>query len=133
MIKKQQTSDKIAGSLSLACALHCLLMPSYLIETSGFLSFSIDNELIHLVILLVALPVSIYALMQGLKNHKETPIFIIGIFGLLVLVASYYLGEQVLGGTFEKTATLIGSLFVIFAHYRNHQACIELDCDSCHD
>ncbi len=52
MIKRQQASDKIAGSLSLACALHCLFMPSFLIVTSGFLSVSIDNELIHLVILL---------------------------------------------------------------------------------
>ena len=68
MIKRQQASDKIAGSLSLACALHCLFMPSFLIVTSGFLSVSIDNELIHLVILLAALPVSIYALARGRPN-----------------------------------------------------------------
>ena len=133
MIKRQQASDKIAGSLSLACALHCLFMPSFLIVTSGFLSVSIDNELIHLVILLAALPVSIYALARGLKNHKEFMIFVLGVVGLSILGVSYYLGEAVLGEAYEKTLTILGSLFVVFAHYRNHQACVALDCDSCHD
>tara|TARA_B100000965_G_scaffold158679_1_gene132236 strand:+ start:642 stop:1043 length:402 start_codon:yes stop_codon:yes gene_type:complete len=133
MIKRQQASDKIAGSLSLACALHCLFMPSFLIVTSGFLSASIDNELVHLVILLLAVPVSIYALARGLKNHKEFLIFVLGIVGLSVLGIGYYLGEAVLGETYEKAVTVLGSMLVVFAHYRNHQACIALECDSCHD
>ena len=133
MIKTQETTDKLAGSLSLLCALHCLFMPSFLILTSGFLSFSIDNEFLHFIILLLAVPVSVYALIQGLKNHKELFIFIIGLCGLSVLSTAYYLGEAALGEALEKTLTVVGSLIVIFAHYRNHQACKALECDSCHD
>ena len=70
MIKTQETTDKLAASLSLLCALHCLFMPSFLILTSGFLSFSIDNEFLHFIILLLAVPVSVYALIQGLKMCK---------------------------------------------------------------
>ena len=133
MIKTQETTDKLAGSLSLLCALHCLFMPSFLILTSGFLSFSIDNEFLHFIILLFAVPVSVYALIQGLKNHKELFIFIIGLCGLSVLSTAYYLGEAALGETLEKTLTVAGSLIIVFAHYRNHQACKALECDSCHD
>ena len=32
----------------------------------------------------------------------------------------------------EKSLTLLGSLFVIYAHYKNHQICKELNCD-CHN
>ena len=110
MIKTQETTDKLAGSLSLLCALHCFF-----------------------IILLFAAPVSVYALIQGLKNHKELFIFIIGLCGLSVLSTAYYLGEAALGETLEKTLTVVGSLIVIFAHYRNHQACKALECDSCHD
>ena len=133
MIKTQETTDKLAGSLSLVCALHCLFMPSFLILTSGFLSYSIDNEFVHFVILLFAAPISLYALVQGVRNHKELFIFIIGLCGLSILVVAYWLGVAVLGETLEKTLTVAGSVLVIFAHYRNHQACKALECDSCHD
>ena len=84
-------------------------------------------------ILLFAVPISVYALVQGFRNHKELFIFIIGLCGLSVLAVAYWLGEAALGETLEKTLTVAGSVLVIFAHYRNHQACKALECDSCHD
>ena len=48
----QVKADKLSITLSLACMIHCLLMPSFLILTSGFLALSIDNEFIHKVFLI---------------------------------------------------------------------------------
>lgn len=132
MIKEQLKTDKLAMTLSLACVAHCFLVPSFLILTSGFLSFSIDNEFIHTLILFIAAPVSTYALVLGYKNHKKTSFFVIGVTGLLILIA-VLLGEAMLGESLVKSLTLFGSILIIFAHFKNHQLCKEIECTSCHD
>ena len=132
MIKEQLKTDKLAMTLSLACVAHCFLVPSFLILTSGFLSFSIDNEFIHTLILFIAAPVSTYALVLGYKNHKKTSFFVIGVTGLLILIAAL-LGEAMLGKSLGKSLTLFGSILIIFAHFKNHQLCKEIECTSCHD
>ena len=128
----QVRADKLSISLSLACMIHCLLMPSFLILTSGFLALSIDNELIHKVFLIIVLPVSLYALITGYNNHKILSYLYIGILGLLLLFFAVFFGEGVFGEFTEKTLTLLGSLIVASSHYKNYKACKELDC-SCHD
>ena len=132
MIKEQLKTDKLAMTLSLACVAHCFLVPSFLILTSGFLSFSIDNEFIHTLILFIAAPVSTYALVLGYKNHKKTSFFVIGVTGLLILIVAL-LSETMLGESLVKGLTLFGSILIIFAHFKNHQLCKEIDCTSCHD
>ena len=128
----QVRADKLSITLSLACMIHCLLMPSFLILTSGFLALSIDNELIHKVFLIIVLPVSLYALITGYNNHKILSYLYLGILGLWLLVFAVFFGEGVFGGFTEKTLTLLGSLIVASSHYKNYKAYKELDC-ACHD
>ena len=33
----------------------------------------------------------------------------------------------------KKGLTLLGSIMVAFAHYRNHQICRKLECNNCHE
>ena len=84
-MKTHPITDKFAAGLSIACALHCLLVPSFLIVTSGALALSIDNELIHWSILFLAIPISVYALITGVSNHKDYAVFLIGLAGLSIL------------------------------------------------
>ena len=125
-------SDKLAIALSSACAIHCFFSPAFILLTSGLFSFSFDNESVHYLILLIALPVSLYALISGFMNHKTAYLLTVGVFGLFVLLLAVALGESIMGELGEKTFTLIGSFLVVYAHFKNHQACKELDC-SCHD
>ena len=125
-------SDKLAMTLSSACAIHCFFSPAFILLTSGLFSFSFDNESVHYLILLIAVPVSLYALISGFMNHKTAYLLTVGIFGLFVLLLAVALGESIMGELGEKTFTLIGSFLVVYAHFKNHQACKELDC-SCHD
>ena len=127
----QLFTDKLAISLSAVCVLHCLFMPSFLILSSWFAAFSIDNEFIHYAILIVAIPVSAFALIRGFKNHKKLSYFVYGFFGLFLL-AFAVLAAGITGEIGEKSLTLLGSLFVIYAHFKNHQICKELNCD-CHN
>ena len=132
MLKTQMNSDKVAVTLSTACVLHCFFAPSFVILTSGFLSISIDNELVHYLILLLAVPISSFALYLGWKNHKNTSFLPFGIIGLLALFAAVLMGEAMLGEAGERAITLLGSLLVAYSHYRNHQECKAVECDSCH-
>ena len=128
----QVNADKASITLSLACMIHCLLMPSFLVLTSGFFALSIDNELIHKAFLIIVLPVSLYALITGYRNHKTISYFYLGTLGLWLLVFAVFFGDGVFGELAEKSLTLLGSIIVASAHYKNYKACKELDC-SCHE
>ena len=131
-IKHQYASDKFAMGLSLACVLHCFFVPSFLILTSGMLSVSLDNEFVHKLLVLVAVPISSFALIKGYKYHKTFSFISFGILGLVALILAVLLGESNLGELGEKGLTLLGSILVAYSHFKNYKMCIELDC-SCHD
>ena len=132
MIRTQLTTDKLAFSVSLVCVLHCFFVPSFIILSSGVFPLAIDNELVHKLIVLIAVPLSIFSLYLGHINHKTISFFPPAIFGLTLLITAVALGESALGEFGEKGLTLLGSIFVAYAHYKNHQACKKIDCD-CHN
>jgi hypothetical protein len=132
MLKTQMNSDKAAVTLSTACVIHCFFAPSFIILTSGILSISIDSELVHYLILLAAVPVSVFALYLGYKNHKNLSFLPFGIVGLFTLVSAVLLGEAALGEMGERALTLLGSILVAYFHFRNYQECKAIECDSCH-
>ena len=119
-------------TLSLACVVHCFFVPSFIILTSGFLALSLDNELVHKLIVLMAVPASIFSLTVGYRHHKTISFLPIGILGLLMLIVAVVLGAGILGEFSEKGLTLFGSILVAYSHLRNYQSCRNLDC-SCHD
>jgi len=132
MFRTHLINDKLAMALSSACAIHCFLTPSFVLLTSGLISFSFDNEFLHNLILFAAVPISLYALISGNANHKILYLLPVGIIGLSLLVLAVFLGEAFLGELGEKSLTLTGSIIVVYAHYKNYKACKELDC-ACHD
>ena len=131
-MNNQLRSDKLAISLSLVCVIHCLFAPSFVILSSGYYAATLDNEFVHNLILFFAIPVSLFALALGYKNHGAPQYFFIGITGLIILVMAVILGEPLYGETGEILFTILGSVLVVFAHYKNHQICKEINC-SCHE
>ena len=96
----------------MACVIHCFFAPSLIILSYSFLSFSVESELIHYIIVFIAVPISLFALGLGYKNHKALSFLATGIFGLSLLILAIVLGEGLLGEIGEKTLTLIGSSIV---------------------
>lgn len=132
MINTQLLSDKFAIGLSVGCALHCLLLPSFLILASGFITFTYHDELMHFIILLFAVPISIFALYQGLKNHQQYLLFAVGLIGLACLISAVLLSETFFISFSEKALTLLGSTIVTLTHLRNYQVCKKILCE-CHE
>ena len=127
----QAIADKSAIALSFLCALHCLLLPAVIILYPSTLGFLPGDEIVHFALLFVVIPISAYALIKGGKVHKSRKVFIVGISGLLVLVAAVVLGHDMLGEIGEKILTVLGSIIVIIAHVQNHLICRENDRE-CH-
>ena len=130
-MKSQLTSDKFAMSFSAICLIHCLFAPSLMILSYSSLALTIESELIHKIILLLTVPVSIFAISLGYKNHSNNSIIYSGIAGLTILISALLIGESI-GENAELILTMIGSLMVIYCHYRNYKICKEVNCD-CHE
>ena len=128
----QEYSDKTAISLSALCLVHCLLVPSFLVFLSGYVSLSYNNEQIHYVILFIAIPVSLYALITGVRNHKSYRFLYLGLTGIISFILAVTLGAQMWGEVGEKVLTTVGALLVAISHFKNYRLCREVDCDDCH-
>jgi hypothetical protein len=130
-MKSQLRSDKFAMSFSAICMVHCLFAPSLIILSYSSLALTLESELIHKAILLLTIPVSIFAISLGYKNHSNNSIIYTGIAGLTILISALLIGESI-GENAELILTIIGSLMVIACHYRNYRICKKINCD-CHD
>lgn len=118
-------------SFSAMCMIHCLFAPSLIILSYSSLALTVESELIHKAILLLTIPVSIFAISLGYKNHPNNSIIYTGIAGLTILISALLIGESI-GENAELILTTIGSLMVIACHYRNYRICKKVNCD-CHD
>ena len=118
-------------SFSAMCMIHCLFAPSLIILSYNSLALTVESELIHKTILLLTIPVSIFAISLGYKNHPNNSIIYTGIAGLTILISALLIGESI-GENAGLILTTIGSLMVIACHYRNYRICKKVNCD-CHD
>ena len=132
LIVAQKVSDKVSIGISALCLLHCLLFPSLMVLLSSFISVSLNSELIHYMLLFFVVPVSSFALIVGLNNHKNSFIFFIGLSGLAILVSALFIELPIKTISGEILLTIIGSLLITFSHYKNYKLCDHLECD-CHE
>ena len=132
MFNTTYISDKLAMSVSTACVVHCFFAPAIIIFSYGVSSFTIDSEIIHYAIIMIALPLSGFALTRGYRHHKIVSFLVIGILGLSLMLLAVILGESLLSEIGEQLVTLIGSSLVAYSHFKNYRTCQELDC-SCHE
>ncbi|BCD98751.1 MerC domain-containing protein [Marinagarivorans cellulosilyticus] len=129
MIKVQTLSDTTAISLSLMCALHCLALPLALIVFPSIATLQLDNEYFHFWMIIIVIPISLYALTLGCKAHKRFYTLSIGVLGLALLLLAVSLTETVIKEIGEKILTLMGATFIAFSHYRNYKLCLNnTDC-----
>ena len=130
-MKSQLISDKFAMSFSAICMVHCLFAPSLIVLSYSSLALTLESELIHKAILLLTIPISIFAISLGYKNHSNNSIIYTGIAGLTILISALLIGESI-GENAELILTILGSLMVITCHYKNYDVCKKLNCD-CHE
>jgi hypothetical protein len=130
MIKIENITDKMAITLSIACAIHCLAMPLLLLLLPNFVVLQLNNEAYHTAMVLIVLPTSVFALFMGCKQHKRYRLLFIGFVGLILLVLAISLGNEF----WEKVLTLMGSAVIAGGHYWNYRLCQQHTlCHRCED
>ena len=133
MISTRAFTDKMAMSLSLLCALHCLVSPLIIVMLPSLAALQFDGEAFHLWMVLAVIPTSVYALTMGCKQHKRYRLLIMGFVGLLFLLSAVLPGEGVIGEFWEKALTVTGAAIIALGHYRNYHLCRHQEFCACPD
>ena len=123
MKKEQAITDNLAIGLSILCVMQCLAVPSLLVLLPSAVAFYLQNEAFHFWMIIVVIPVSVFALTLGCKQHKRYQVMVSGIIGLALLVAALVVGETLLGENGEKLLTILGAGFVTVGHLLNFRLC----------
>ena len=102
--------DLCAAALSSTCILHCLALP-LLAAMLPVTSQLVDNHVVHLVLVLLAVPVTLWVVRsEGLTGSGQvfSPL---ALSGLALMLAAVTLWEE-----FEAALTLIGGTMLGGAH-----------------
>ncbi len=143
--------DTVAVSMSLLCAIHCLITPVLLVALPILATSFWVNKNFHLWMLALVIPTTIISVMQGCKKHKDKWVASLASIGLATLLGvalyeSFVHQSQMIetaahcngcvqgdgGMPFTATivANLLGGIFLASAHIRNFILCRKAHC--CH-
>ena len=103
---------------SLACAIHCAILPLFIAALPLFGANIIDNKAVEIVMIIVALLIGSIALHHGYKghHHKRLPL-VLFIAGMLFLVLKEVWHD------FHLIFLLPAVLLIVTAHYLNYRFC----------
>ena len=114
--------DIISIVISFTCIVHCLFFPALLILLPTLLG-SINNELVHIILLVFIYPISIYAIYFGFKKHHNKALFFQAILGIFFLTSALFMhGASIFNFELEALFTIIGALILGHAHFKNFRS-----------
>ena len=109
--------DGAAVALSALCLVHCLALPLVVVGLPFFAQFSAGH--LHAQMLIIVIPLSIFALGIGFRRHHDLRIVAGGVLGMMLLVTGATYAHTELGLTADRLFTIIGSLVLATAHWKN--------------
>ncbi len=115
-------------SLSVACAIHCALMPITIILYPVLTSTLMSDEVFHRLMLLVILPISGLSFLFGCRRHRKIFVSLFALTGFTFLVFAAFWGHDLLGESGEKMLTVIGGLLMAGARVQNYWLCRSNQC-----
>jgi hypothetical protein len=121
--------DGAAIAMSAACILHCLLTPLIVILFPILGSTAFADDSFHGLLLVLIIPTSALAFYIGCRQHRDGSVLLLGVGGILVLLAAALLGIAGLGVVGEKIATGIGGTLLALGHVLNFRRCRTHQCE----
>ena len=131
-------TDKFSICLSMCCIMHCLALPVLIILLPSISSLWINDEIVHVYLVLLAIPISLFAMIKSLKVHNNYKCISLAVVGLLLLVAAIFVHDlgsffseqghveehghdehNGVGELLEKCFTVLGALILVGAHILN--------------
>lgn len=112
-----QSADGVAVGLSLACLVHCLLLPLFITLAPWLFPVFLADERFHVAMLLLAVPVSALGIGLGFRVHRDARLIVLAAAGLLLMALGLMQETEWL----EQGLTVVGVSFVAGAHLINWQ------------
>jgi hypothetical protein len=117
-VKPKINWDAIGISASLACAIHCALLPLFLTSLPLFGINIIHNPFFEAGMVLLAFCVGAYSLYHGFRkhHHSATPLILFSI-GMVLLVSKLFLIQ------YENWLLVPAVSLIILGHVTNFRSC----------
>jgi hypothetical protein len=122
--------DALGISASLACAIHCALLPLFL-QSLPILGFNIiDNIFFETFMICLAAAIGLYSLYHGWNkhHHQTTPILLFSA-GMLLLFSKQIWHQYQLWFLIPAVLLIIGAHYKNFRLCRKANHCHTTDCD----
>ena len=124
--------DRAAACLSSLCILHCLLLPVLLGAYPIGIVVTLSDEIFHLFMVSLALPLSLVSLYVGYGHHKRNQLIVFGGIGLVTLMFPLVAPHELISESGETWLTVSGALILCMAHIVNFRLCTaEQACEKC--
>ncbi len=108
--------DVIGIGASLACALHCVLLPVVFTTLPLFGIELLENIYLEIATILVSVSAGGWALWKGYRKiHHHISIVLLFLVGLVLMISGNFFSSESL----HMSAKLIGAVLIITAHIRN--------------
>ncbi len=111
--------DRMAICVSAACLAQCLLLPVLVVATPLVSVGFLGDELFHLFLLMVIVPISLLAFALGYRMHRNGSMLVLGGIGLTLVVAAAVFEATVMHGLAAALVTSLGGVFLIAGHWLN--------------
>jgi len=111
--------DHAAIALSGLCLIHCLLLPVIIVTLPLLGQFNAAH--FHVQLLIVVVPVSLFAFALGYRHHGNKKIIAWGIAGMAFLFIGGTFAHANFGILADSLLTMAGSIVLATAHYRNNR------------
>ena len=110
--------DALGITASVACAIHCALLPLFLTSLPLFGVEIIDNFSFEIFMIIVAMVIGSYSFYHGFKKHHHSGIpFLLFIAGIGLLFAKQVWHE------YQVWFLIPAVLLIVVAHFINYRSC----------
>jgi hypothetical protein len=120
--KSRSWLDGIAVGLSTLCLVHCLVLPLIVVGVPLLAQFAETH--LHYQLLVVVVPLSVFALGIGYRRHRNQRILVAGALGLVLLIIGATVAHTQLGLLADRVFTIAGSLVLATAHWKNSRSSV---------
>ena len=119
--------DGLGIATSIACAIHCAVLPLLVNSLPLFGINIIHHPAFEWSMILLAILIGVYSLYHGFKKHHQNwmPIIIFSV-GVVFLVSKQFFRE------YETPLLMMAVAFIISAHFSNYRYCHRSRCSSSH-
>ena len=90
---KNQFTVKLSICLSLCCILHWIALPEIILMIPSFASLWINNEKVHVILVLFAVPISLFAMAKSLRVHHNYKCISLAVIGLSLLIGAIFMHD----------------------------------------